>query len=185
MAASRFSAASAAMGMNVVDLIAAVPRYNFGSPFETIPLRDYMSPNLIKVSNLVSIPDIIRIPPFTFTASSSNPVVATVSLSANKTHLAVLARQIGTATITVTATDYDGAAVSQSFALTVVASPGRLTNISTRLNVGTDPNALIGGFILNGSAPKRLLIRATGPSLSQFGVANPLVDPDLEDVSRQ
>jgi hypothetical protein len=38
----------------------------------------------------------------------------------------------------------------------------------------------IGGFIITGSAPKRVLLRALGPSLTQFGLTNPLADPVLE-----
>jgi len=39
---------------------------------------------------------------------------------------------------------------------------------------------MIAGFIVQGSAPKRLLIRAAGPSLANFGVPNPLANPRLE-----
>jgi hypothetical protein len=38
----------------------------------------------------------------------------------------------------------------------------------------------IGGFIITGSAPKHVLLRARGPSLTQFGVADVLADPVLE-----
>jgi hypothetical protein len=41
-------------------------------------------------------------------------------------------------------------------------------------------NAGIGGFIISGSAPKHVLVRAIGPSLTQFGVTNALADPVLE-----
>jgi cyclophilin family peptidyl-prolyl cis-trans isomerase len=167
-------------GMIVADKIALVQRYNFGSPFDSIPLLNYMSPNLIKVANLVLIPGIAQIPPFTFTASSNDLTVAGASVSANGTSLLVIAKQIGTATIMVTAKDLEGASVSQHFTVNVVASPGRLANIATRLQVGIDPNALIAGFIIQGNSPKRLMIRAIGPSLSQSGIANPLADPVLE-----
>jgi hypothetical protein len=46
--------------------------------------------------------------------------------------------------------------------------------------VETGDNVGIGGFIVSGSAPKRVIVRAMGPSLSQFGVSNPLADPVLE-----
>ena len=39
---------------------------------------------------------------------------------------------------------------------------------------------MIAGFIVQGSAPKRVLIRAAGPSLTQFGVPNALANPQLE-----
>ena len=38
----------------------------------------------------------------------------------------------------------------------------------------------IGGFIITGSAPKQVLLRAIGPSLTHFGVPNVLVDPVME-----
>jgi spore coat protein A len=55
-----------------------------------------------------------------------------------------------------------------------------LGNISTRLQVGTDDRVMIAGFIVQGSAPKKVLIRAAGPSLKQLGVSNALGNPRLE-----
>ena len=55
-----------------------------------------------------------------------------------------------------------------------------LSNISTRSFVQTDDNVMIGGFIVEGTQPKRVILRAIGPELSQFGVPNPLPDPVLE-----
>jgi hypothetical protein len=55
-----------------------------------------------------------------------------------------------------------------------------LGNISTRSFVQTDDNVMIGGFIVQGNQPKRVILRAIGPELSQFGVPNPLPDPVLE-----
>ncbi len=42
--------------------------------------------------------------------------------------------------------------------------PPQLANLSTRLNVGKDDNALIGGVIITGNEPKKLMVRAIGPS---------------------
>ena len=61
-----------------------------------------------------------------------------------------------------------------------VLAPTFLLNISTRLQVGTDDNVLIGGFILQGTEPKKVLIRAVGPSLEAAGVSGALADPTLE-----
>jgi hypothetical protein len=55
-----------------------------------------------------------------------------------------------------------------------------LSNISTRSFVQTDDNVMIGGFIVQGTQPKRVILRAIGPELSQYGVPNPLPDPVLE-----
>jgi hypothetical protein len=53
-------------------------------------------------------------------------------------------------------------------------------NLSTRMRVQTGDNVGIGGFIIAGNAPKQVLIRAIGPSLTRFGITDPLLDPLLE-----
>ncbi len=53
-------------------------------------------------------------------------------------------------------------------------------NISTRAFVQTGDNVMIGGFIVQGTEPKRVIIRAIGPELTQYGVPNVLVNPTLE-----
>ncbi len=55
----------------------------------------------------------------------------------------------------------------------------KLTNVSTRGDVGTGTGVLIGGFEINGTAPKRLLIRGAGPSLGTLGVSGSLATPHL------
>jgi hypothetical protein len=57
---------------------------------------------------------------------------------------------------------------------------GRQLNISTRARVLTGENILIGGFIVTGNDPKRVIIRAIGPSLAGAGVPSPLQDPMLQ-----
>ena len=59
-------------------------------------------------------------------------------------------------------------------------SPKSLTNVSTRMYVGTGDNVEIGGFIIKGTQPKKVVIRAIAPSLSRYGVAGPMADPVLE-----
>ena len=62
----------------------------------------------------------------------------------------------------------------------VATRPQQLLNISTRGRVQADPNELIGGFIVTGANPKKIAVRALGPSLGAFGVAGFLPDPVLE-----
>jgi len=59
------------------------------------------------------------------------------------------------------------------------SNDNRLANISTRGFVNTGQGQLIGGFIIRGG-PKMVLIRAVGPSLTQFGVNPVLADPQLK-----
>src|SRR5262245_12689405 len=55
-----------------------------------------------------------------------------------------------------------------------------LGNISTRSFVQTGQHVMIGGFIVQGPGPKRVIIRAIGPELTQFGIPDPLANPKLE-----
>jgi len=55
-----------------------------------------------------------------------------------------------------------------------------LGNISTRAFVQTGDNVMIGGFIVQGTAAKRVIVRAIGPSLSQYGVPDAMVNPTVE-----
>ncbi len=55
-----------------------------------------------------------------------------------------------------------------------------LGNIATRLPVLTGENVLIGGIIVVGDAPKRVIIRALGPSLGAAGVGGTLENPTLQ-----
>jgi hypothetical protein len=67
---------------------------------------------------------------------------------------------------------------SQSY--TVSPEKNVAGNVATRLQVGTGTDVLIGGFIIQGSVPKRVAVRGIGPSLTAFGVAGALADPVIE-----
>jgi hypothetical protein len=72
-----------------------------------------------------------------------------------------------------------GVALVEVYDLSPAAS-STLGNISTRSFVQTGENVMIGGFIVAGSGPKRVIIRAIGPELTQYGIANALANPRLE-----
>jgi hypothetical protein len=84
-------------------------------------------------------------------------------------------------TYTVTVTDSDGSITSSPVNLSVNSgtSTARLTNISTRALVGTGGNILIPGLYISGAGTETLLIRADGPSLTQYGVTGVLAQPTL------
>jgi hypothetical protein len=56
----------------------------------------------------------------------------------------------------------------------------RLINLSGRAHVGTGAGIMIAGFVIGGTTAETVLIRASGPALSQFGVAGALADPQLQ-----
>lgn len=53
----------------------------------------------------------------------------------------------------------------------------RLTNISLRASAGTGDTTLIAGFVVSGTAGKRVLVRVVGPGLGAFGLTGLLPDP--------
>jgi glucose/arabinose dehydrogenase len=61
-----------------------------------------------------------------------------------------------------------------------VATPAQALNMSGRSRVGTGENVAISGFIVRGTASKRIAVRGLGPSLANFGVAAPLTDPMIQ-----
>ena len=104
-------------------------------------------------------------------AAGSRDAVISASL-APQNYTAVVAGVNGTTGIAlVEAYDADGT----PGALTA----GRLLNLATRGEVGSGGDALIAGFVVSGTEPRRLLIRAIGPSLAPFGISGVITDPQL------
>jgi len=103
------------------------------------------------------------------TATSTPTATATASPTATAT-------STPTATATATAT----ATPTATATATPTASPARAVNLSTRVQVQTGDNLMIGGFIITGNAPKKVVVRGLGPSLASFGISNFLADPYLE-----
>lgn len=61
------------------------------------------------------------------------------------------------------------------------ARPGpNLLNLSTRAFVGTGDKVLIGGFIIQGTQPTTVVLRAIGHSLAAVGITDALDDPYFE-----
>jgi glucose/arabinose dehydrogenase len=77
----------------------------------------------------------------------------------------------------------DGAAGETGIAVVAVYEVDhperRLVNLSTRANVGTGSEVVIGGFVIEGASARTVAIVGTGPSLAAHGVTNPLADPQL------
>ncbi len=76
--------------------------------------------------------------------------------------------------------DTTGVGLVEVYDLNFGGSFSRLLNISSRSVVLDGDNVMIGGFIVQGSGPKRVIVRAIGPELTRYGVQNVLPDPKLE-----
>lgn len=72
-----------------------------------------------------------------------------------------------------------GIALMEAYDAATVPTTARLINLSARTRVGTGASILIAGFSIAGDVPKRVLIRAVGPTLASFGVTGVLADPQL------
>jgi hypothetical protein len=59
-------------------------------------------------------------------------------------------------------------------------SASRIANLSTRGRVETGDNVMIGGFVVTGTQPMRVIVRALGPSLGLAGVQDALANPTLD-----
>lgn len=181
-----FGRINSAAGLAVMDAIYALPTYSYGitignqQPLQKFPMRNYSS-GLPTAANLIFAPIQRSSRPFQgFTAGSNAPGIVTATGDATGVNL-TFAGGTGPATVTVNATDADGATGgANAFTVTVSNTPpqANLVNISTRAFVGDGDNVLIGGFVVRGSN-KRVLVRSLGPSLIPFGVANAISDPNI------
>lgn len=99
--------------------------------------------------------------------------------SADAALLVTLDPGIYTVHVTAAANSPQGVALAEVYDASDSPDPvaNRLINISSRAEVGTGDNILIGGFVVFGNAAKRVLIRGVGPSLSAQGILVPVADP--------
>ncbi len=85
----------------------------------------------------------------------------------------------GAYTLQISAGNETGIALAEVYdaSPTFATDPQRLVNLATRGTVEPGDGVLIGGFVIRGDTPRRVLIRGIGPGLAAFGVAGPLADP--------
>lgn len=81
--------------------------------------------------------------------------------------------------------DVSSGGQTESFARTDVrveagdGSSAYLANISARGQAGSDTDAMIAGFVVEGNSARSLLIRGVGPTLANFGLDGVLADPRI------
>jgi hypothetical protein len=110
---------------------------------------------------------------FGFAAASKDSALYNPALPSGSYSIQIVGKNNGTGVAL--AEVYDATA-KEAFS---TATP-RLVNVSARTQVGTGDNILIAGFVVGGSNPVRVLVRAVGPTLGAFGVTGTLADPSLE-----
>jgi hypothetical protein len=114
------------------------------------------------------------------TLSGAFSAVGAFSLPAASKDAALLVPlATGTYTAQVTATSGTGVALLEAYDADAAVTTARFVNISARTQVGTGDNVLVIGFVVTGTGPKTVLLRAVGPGLTPFGVGGVLADPQL------
>jgi len=78
--------------------------------------------------------------------------------------------------------DASGIVLLEVFDADASVDGAKLVNIATRAYSKAGDGVTIGGFVISGSAPKQILLRALGPTLTKFGIgeADVLTDPTIE-----
>ena len=111
--------------------------------------------------------------PIAFPAADSGDFSATLVLDFGSA--GAIATAPGTLNLTIDQVDVKLDPIPAS-----VQGPSLSQNISTRANVGTGDDVVIGGFIITGTNPKMVVLRGIGPSLGVSGVTGLLADPFIE-----
>lgn len=90
----------------------------------------------------------------------------------------------GTYTVNVSSKDSStGIALVEAYDIGTSAH-STLANISTRGSIGLNDNVLIGGFIVGGTSSAKVIVRAIGPSLANFGITSAIADTTLTVVDK-
>jgi Matrixin len=111
--------------------------------------------------------------------------IAGYHLDPSNSHESAILATLNPGTYTVVVRSFDngdgnltGTAVVELYDLHTTG--GRAGNISTRGQVQSGDQLLIGGFIVGGQQSKDVVVRALGPSLAAAGIGQPLSDPAVE-----
>jgi hypothetical protein len=94
-------------------------------------------------------------------------------------YTAILTGDIPNATGTDFSDHFTGNALVEVYDLQNTTGP-RLMNLSTRGQVGQGDNVMIGGFVVTGNTPQKVLVRVLGPDLASYGVSGALPDPHFD-----
>lgn len=114
-----------------------------------------------------------------WTSLPSNVVAAGLTPTSAKESVIALTLAPGSYTAMISGVgDSDGVALLELYDLDTEHSV--LSNISTRGQVISTSDPMIGGFIIDGTESAKVLVRALGPSLTAAGVEGALADPVLE-----
>ena len=121
-------------GMTIVDAMAAVPIFNAGSPFDTLPLRNYTDGAPYLRENFVIFNTITLTSRMTYSVSVGDPTKVSAQIIDGNLSLSYLANATGTTTVTVTGTSRDGGdPISDTFTVSIGTPSIVATEASTAM----------------------------------------------------
>jgi hypothetical protein len=172
------------------ELLAGSPAIDAGNPsFTPPPANDQRGPLYQRVFNGrldIGSLEVQPAPPTPTPTITPTPTATATATAAATATASPPATPTPTPTVTpgATATATASPPTTPTPTLTPTATPSPIpaqaVQLSTRMNIQTGDNVGIGGFIITGSIPKQVMLRAVGPTLGQFGISNPLADPMME-----
>jgi glucose/arabinose dehydrogenase len=164
----------ATFGSRAAPSVTIATTANPSAAGQPLTLRATMSgPNAVPAGLVTFTADGSPIAGCTAVAVAAGLAVCTTSTLALGEH-ALVAYYSGDASYT----SAQSGAVNQ----TIVPLAVNLSNLSTRGPVLSGNDLMIGGFVIDGPASKTVVVRAIGPSLGAYGIANPLANPMLQLV---
>lgn len=115
---------------------------------------------------------------YTYTRNSGTTATITEAATAGLPAVSVVLTFNSPTTGTFVATYSNNSTQRGNFTLAPVNFSASFLNTSTRTNVAANGSALT-GFVIGGTGPRRVLIRAVGPGLAPFNVPNTLANPQI------
>lgn len=116
--------------------------------------------------------------PFTYTRNSGTTATLTEAAIGSLPGVSVATTFTSATGGTFVATYANGSTQRGTFILAPITLSSAVLNVSTRTTLAPNGSAIT-GFVIGGSGPRRVLIRAVGPSLAGFGVGNLLTNPQI------
>jgi peptidyl-prolyl cis-trans isomerase A (cyclophilin A) len=137
------------------DAIQQLPKFNFGSPFGQLPLRNYTQNDFtaatpVTENHTVTVNTAAVVPEVTYTAASSNEGLVTAAVVNNQLTLTYAGGQVGAADVTVTGTGLDGSVVTDTFSVSVGALGVTIGDGAAKGVTFTDADGTVGTITVRG-----------------------------------
>lgn len=153
-------------GMTVVDQINGLPRNgNFSSPFEELPLANFTPGSELTQDNVVFVSSARVISPISYEVTSSDLLLVVPVVDGSNLRLTLQPNVTGTATITVTANDLDGATLTSTFTVTLTpAATPAIFDGNTRVDPANPITVNFGAIVPQDANPitRSLVLENTG-----------------------